>query len=213
MVVVFDSRAGERMATMREALLLKGYPCAFADVRMMKRLTPMRLIVTFTDQINEVRRIPYDHIPVVAYGSGFINRALNATKAETPLELFQKINELMREIYGLGEHNSFLQDGAFFCPGVYLSFSQLIVYGSRIHLTDTELMIMKYLILSGNGFRSAEQIAAFCCPPDQGSGNIRVHILNINRKASRSLPEPLVESKYGSGYRFGYFPTQTASRR
>ena len=204
MIVVFDSVPGNRAAALREIILLKGYPCAAADAETVKMLNPVRLIVTFTDQIDTVRRMPYDGVPVVACGQGFVNSALNAVRVETPPEMFDKMDDYIRQIYKIHENNCFLHEGAFFWPGVYLSEHQLIVYGSRIDLTETELMIMKCLILAGDCYRSAEQIASCCCPANQDDGNVRVHIFNINKKGAQKLPRPLVESKHGCGYRFGY---------
>lgn len=204
MVVVFDSVMGDRTRTLREIILLSGYPCAAADIGSIKGLNPVRLLVTFTDQIDTVRRMPYDDIPVVACGQSFVNRALNAVKAETPPELLDKMNAYIRRIYRIGENNCILQEGAFFYPGVYLSSRQLIVYGSIIDLTASELMIMKCLILAGDCYRSAKQIASYCCRENQNDGNIRVQIYNINRKAVQKLPRPLVETKHGYEYRFGY---------
>ena len=126
--------------------------------------------------------------------------------------MFDKMNNYIRQIYAIGENNSFLHEGAFFRPGVYLSSRQLIVYGSSIELTDAELMIMKCLILAGDCYRSTEQIASYCCPANQDNGSVRVHISGINKKGAQKLPEPLVESKYGCGYRFGY-AEKTADNR
>lgn len=204
MVVVFDSVIGERARTLREIILLGGYPCAAADSGSIKGLNPVRLIVTFTDQIDTVRRMPYDEVPVVACGQGFVNRALNAVRAETPPELLDKMNAYICRIYKIDEKNCFLQEGAFFYSGVYLSSRQLIIYGSSIDLTESELMIMRCLILAGDCYRSAKQIASYCCRENQNDGNIRVQICNINKKAVQKLPRPLVETKHGYGYRFGY---------
>lgn len=209
MIVVFDSLEGRRAEHLRDIILGKGFPCAFCNPDTLKELLPLGIIVTFTDQIDVVRRMPYDEIPVIAFGEGFVNSALNAVKAETTEELIERLRECIAKRFELNEENSFLGEAAFFYPGVFLSSFQLIVYGSRLDLTENEFCIMRCLILSGDCYRSAKQLAAYCCMKNYNENTIRVHICAINKKGEYRLPAPLVESKHGHGYRFGYIDDHT----
>lgn len=170
----------------------------------LSSLLPIGLIVTFTDQIDVIRHMPYDDIPVIAYGDGFVNSALNAVRARTKEEIIGFIKAHICRKFGITKENSFLGEGAFFYPGVFLSSFQHIVYGSRFDLTENMSYIIRCLILSGDCYRSAKQLAAYCNPRTSNENCIRVHICEINKKAEIRLPHPLVESKHGRGYRYGY---------
>jgi len=203
MIAVFDTGTTGRALSLRDTIRNEGYLCAAANAGQLKKLMPIRLIVTFMDQFDIIRRMPYDDIPVVVFGEGFVNRALNAVKANGIKELLLKIGQMLVRVYGLEQREVYPGGGIFIFPGVFLAAHQLIVYGSKVDYTATELMILKCLILSGEHYRSAEQIAAYCFEENLTEGNIRVHICNINRKAERILPNPLVVSRTGLGYRFG----------
>ena len=175
----------------------------------MDSLMPIGLIVTFTDQLDIVRHMPYDYVPVIAYGDGFVNSALNAVKARTQDEIILCIKDYVCRKFGIEKKSSFLGEGAFFLPGVFLSSFQLIVYGSRFDLTDNESYIIRCLILSGDCYRSTKQLAEYCSLLHQTENGIRVHVCGINKKAELRLPHPLIESRRGHGYRFGYFDDHT----
>ncbi len=212
MIVVFDSFFSNRVDALRCTIFTKGFPCAVCDPETIKSLLPIGVIVTFTDQIDVVRRMPYDDVPVIAYGSGFVNSALNAVKAETITEVLQGIKNVIRRRFGLNQYNSFLGECAFFYPGVYLTPFQLIVYGTRLDLTENEFYIMRCLILSGDCYRNSRQLMAYCTMGNVKETCIRVHIYGINKKGSGRLPRPLIESKHGHGYRFGYIHSPIRGR-
>ena len=208
MIVVFESTVSVRAQMLRDYLLTKGFPCAVCTPENIKDLMPVGIIVTFTDQLDIVRRMPYDDIPVVVYGDGFVNSALNAIKAPTRRDLVRKLGKIVGQKLGITKKNSIRGIGAFFYPGVFLSAFQLIVYGTRIELTENESNIIRCLILSGNSYRSPKQLAAYCIRREVCENCIRVHICAINKKGEARLPRPLIVSKHGSGYRFGYSAEQ-----
>lgn len=205
MLVVFDAEKGDRAWEVREFFRHHAIPAAAASPEQLKNLRPFCLIVTFPDQLDVIRHMPYDDIPALVYGEGFVNRALNAERVETPAALLEGVRQHFYRYFRLEQKDIYLGSGAFLAPGVYLSEEQLVVFGSSLELTDMELMIMKCLALSGGAFRSADQLAAYCDTSKLSNDRIRVHISNINKKAALHLPRPLVESRREKGYRFAYF--------
>ncbi len=206
MIVVFDSLSHRRAEALRDLVFDAGYPCAVCDSETVGALLPVGLVITFADQTDEVRKLTTDGVPVIVYGGGFVNTAQNAVNAETAGELFDAIREVIRRRFDLNRYNSFFGGCAFFYPGVYLTSVGLTVYGSPVNLTEHELYVMRCLILSGNCYRTAVQLAAYCTKGKVSESCIRTHVCGINRKGSRKLPRPLIESRRGRGYRFGYIP-------
>jgi len=204
MVVVFDSQESNRARFLRAFIYEEGYPCAICNPDTISKLLPIGLIVTFTDQIDVIRHMPYDDIPVIAYGDGFVNSALNAVRAKTLDDILEGLRDFVIQRFGINERNCLPGLGAFFYPGVFMAIALLIVYGSRFTLTDNELYIIRCLILSGDCHRSSKQLAEYCLSGTKNETSIRVHICAINKKGEKRLPSPLIESKHGLGYRFGY---------
>ncbi len=204
MYVVFDQSCTERAVELRETILGYGLPCALCTPDNIKSLLPIEIIVTFTDQIDIIRRMPYDEIPVIALGDGFVNSALNAVKAKTRMEIIRRLNFNVCQRFGINRKTSYRGVAAFFYPGVYLTPFQMIVYGSRFNLTDSENFIIRFLILSGDCYRDAKQVAAYCARKAVSDSYVRVNIHSINKKGYNRLKYPLVEKKHGIGYRFGY---------
>jgi len=206
MIAVFDFKISERAHTVRNIILLKGYPCVAADAKTIENYNPVRLLVTFADQLDNIRRTPYDDIQVIVYGGGFVNSALNAVKAERLDDIFSYINSYIVNLYSIRRERIFPGDGVFVYPGVYLSWDSLVVYGSRINLTALELMIVKCLILSGRHYRTVSQLYHYCFPKITGGKSeiesIRVHIFNINKKSVDKISRKLIESRKNYGYRF-----------
>ncbi len=206
MIVIFESKITDRAVTFRDILLAKGYPCAVCDPSTIGHMTPMLAIVAFSEEIDAIRTLPYDDVPVIAYGEGFVNRALNAVKAENIDTLLQSLGNVVRRYCREQGWSDPTGEGIFCAPGVYLTRESITVYGSRMELPEAGVLVLRCLLFAGKDCRSADQLAAYCCSSDnKTSANIRVHIFNINETASARLPKPLIESVYGKGYRFGYF--------
>ncbi len=165
----------------------------------------MLMIVTDVENVDAIRTLPYDNVPVIAYGVGFVNRAMNAVRVETVDNLFQEINHTLQRFVMEKGMDTPSGDGIFCAPGVYVTWDAVFVYGARFELTELGLLILRCLIFSGMHYRNADQLAAYCCTSEnKNSANIRVHVSLINELASFRLPKPLIECKYGTGYRFGY---------
>ncbi|MBE6599288.1 MAG: hypothetical protein E7638_07600 [Ruminococcaceae bacterium] len=204
MLAVFDSAFGTRANEIREILFDYGYPCAVCDRDSIGDLLPIGIIITFEDQLDVIRHMPYDRVPVIVFGGGFVNRAQNAVCAAGVEELLEVIDEHICRMACSCVESCHFEEGVFFSPGVFCSSSQIILFGTTLDLTTTERMILLCLIFSGREYRSSEHLAAYCCSDNKTNGNVRVHICSINSKASRRLPLLPVENKSLNGYRFAF---------
>ena len=139
MILICDVNVSIRALNLRRNLFSRGFPCACCGIPDIGKYLPARLIVTFTDVFDSVRRTPYDDIFVIAIGTGFVNSVLNATRALNEEELSERLLEklcdgMIRFPFGLkASDNMFISD-------YFVEINE-----KAITLTQTEFMIFKYL--------------------------------------------------------------------
>jgi len=204
MIVVFDSHISPRAEAIRYKIFRHGFPCAVCDSRTIETLCPIGIIITFVDQLEIVRHLPYDDIMVIAYGVGFVNGALNAVKAESVDEVLSELNNGVLSRFGLKKNNKTIGQGFYISPGVFLSKTFLAIYGNRFYITDKEFYIISCLFFAKECSRSAKQLVQYCTLGDGSEGSIRTHICEINKKVELRLKSPLIEYKSRCGYRLGF---------
>lgn len=79
---------------------------------------------------------------------------------------------------------------------------ETLYMGYPLPLTPTEHRILRCLLYRAPKLTSADDLMMLCFPEGrQRIANLAVHVRNINQKARRIDPRPLIESVYGKGYR------------
>lgn len=201
MILICDVNVSERALNLRRNLFSRGYPCACCGIPDIGKYLPAKLIVTFTDVFDSVRRTPYDDIFVIAIGTGFVNSVLNASRALNEEELMQLINKklcdgMKRFPFGLKVSDS-----------MFISNYFVEINGKAITLTQTEFMIFKYLysFAGKDVLAQSDSVYHYCygeykISEDKIPNNIAVNVKKINDKFSKALPEPVIKSKRGKGY-------------
>lgn len=203
MILICDVNVSERALNLRRNLFSRGFPCACCGIPDIGKYLPAKLIVTFTDMFDSVRRTPYDDIFVIAIGTGFVNSVLNAARALNEEELSSLLLEklcdgMIRFPFGIKVTDS-----------LFISDYFVEINGKAITLTQTEFMIFKYLYaFAGKGVTApTESVYHYCfgeykISEDKIPNNIAVNVKKINDKFAKALPEPVIKSKRGKGYYF-----------
>lgn len=145
MILICDKTISERAKLLRKKLFSIGYPCAYSRVADMKYFVPFKLIVTFSDVFDFVRRTPYDAVRVISIGEGFINSVMNAEKVLTEEELLEAVNRNLMKMYGI-ESGDLFRFGVRVKPELFLSEHFLQLRGHNYILPRAEYMIFKYLL-------------------------------------------------------------------
>lgn len=207
MVLVCDSDISERALTLREKILRLGCPCAVAKISDISEYLPLKLIVTFYDRFNDVRRTPYDSIFVIALGHGFVNSALNAIDVDTEEELLAEMRRFLLKEAGISQKRTFSFGVVEPKNNIFYSKYFVELYGKRFVLTQSEYLIFKYLTaFSGSGkFFEPGKIASFCYDNrklgrELVSNKISVHINHINDKIKKANGRPFIGAKRYRGY-------------
>ncbi len=212
MFLVCDKTRSEWAKTLRETILRAGYPCACAAVSEIKEYLPLLRIITPTNNLDNVRRTPYDAIRVLAIGKDFVNSALNAERVMEEEEVLPRIEQIVNEYYHVsGDWHWGHISGRYYDDGVFMSEKFFLVYENIIEPTEREYMIFKYLQMTAKqqySYLPPERICRFCYPASklpederEAAKNLAVHVNSLNRKCQNSMRCYLIESKRFIGYR------------
>jgi len=203
MILIVDKTVDGRASAFREKLFSLGCPCAVATPATVKDYVPFRLILTYTDVVDEIRRLPYDNVHIVAIGDGFVNSALSAERAVDEEDAVKAAHtHLMREMNIPSRH--IMTFGIALPPVLFLSQYFIEINGTTVKPTPTEIMILNYLLgVSSERIPvSAEQIAKYCTPESSvpNISVISVHISHLNTKVRPSYGGRLIRARNGIGY-------------
>ena len=211
MFLVCDRFRSERAKALRETILRAGYPCACALISDIREYLPLLRIITYTENLDDVRRTPYDNIRVLAIGEGFVNSALNAEQVLNEEEVLPRIEEIINETYHASREWHWGKiSGRYYDDGVFMSKKFFRIYENIIEPTEREYMIFKYLQMTANqcSYLPPERICRFCYPASklpknelEAAKNLAVHVNSLNRKCQNSMRCYLIESKRFIGYR------------
>ena len=199
MILVCDRTVSERAMRIRERMLACGLPAAVSALSSIREYLPVRILITFTDVFDDLRRMPYGHIFCVAVGDGFVNSALNAVRVggeeALPAAVLRRLALDERDDPAFGIH---LTPEIFRGPGFYE------IRGHTVLFTRIEERIFLCLALAGNRCVSVENLRAFSLPGDREKrteGAIAMHVCNLNAKLAPALGErPIREKRY-----YGYY--------
>ena len=201
MILIVDKTITDRAAALRESLYSLGCPCAVCAPSDMSDHYPFRLIITYGDVLDEVRRMPFDSIHALVIG-GFANSALNAEQTDGGMTAIRRAHEyLMGEMRITADRVT--PFGVFLPPALFVSQDFVEVYGNQVPLSPRENMIVKYLIGATSADTPAPpQCIARFCSPDMTSParSVGVHISHINEKIAPHLGGQLFFSIRGKGY-------------
>ena len=202
MILICDTEGSDRAINLRERLFRAGIPTAISVPSTIKKFAPFKLIITFTDVFEQIRRLPYDDIFVVAIGNGFVNTALNAVGIDNIDNAISYAKNHLFEQFEISE-SALFQSGICF-SGVFLSEKFFQLFGNIVIPTDTEYMIFKYLLFctNENTLTTTSTIAAFCYSSQKkiDSNVLAAHISNINKKIYDSYGKKIIKSKRFEGY-------------
>lgn len=205
MILICDRTESARAAGIREMLYRAGCPAAVLALSDYRQSMPARMIVTFTDALDVLRRTPLDDLHAIAIGEGFVNSALNAQALRNEKDLPEAVRRELLARSGIGS-DAVTPFGVFGHPSVFFSKDFFEIRGFRIEPTKAEYMIFKYLMSDyGNGrYLPPDVILKFCFPSNKlrdESSAISVHISNLNKKARNACGEGIIETMRYSGYR------------
>ena len=186
MILICDKTISERAKLLIKKLFSLGYPCAYSRVADMKYFVPFKLIVTFTDVFDFVRRTPYDAVRVISIGEGFINSVMN--------------------VYGI-ESGDLFRFGVRVKPELFLSEHFLQLRGHNYILPRAEYMIFKYLLAvsSEKSPVSALKLYYYCfsshrLEKKRIANNVAVDVRNINQRCECIYPDGIIRAKRYRGY-------------
>lgn len=212
MFFVCDKILSQRAIDLREEITKFGHPCAVGCISDIAEFLPLVQIVTFTDVFDDVRRTPYDNIPVLALGkTGFINSALNARRVNNEQILFKELDRVRKEYFHVQDDWIFWS-GMFYDDGIFLSdkYHFITVFSNIVDFSERDYRIFKYIqsVARLGGYLPAERICQFSYPyskipktTEEATKGISVHISYINRESIKILGYPLIENKRNHGYR------------
>ncbi len=203
MILVCDRTISPRAANLQALLLDLGCPASVSAVSDIKQHLPIKLIITFCDVFDDLRRTPYDNIFAIVIGNGFVNSALNAKRADTTEAALSLARDYLYKQNGIDSTCVFpfgIIKNALFFANMFFE-----IYGNIVTPTDREYLIFKYLIACTDGDRcaDADMIKKFCYPASshEHRGNVvAAHISNLNKKIQISYGKKLIRSKRYKGY-------------
>jgi len=191
--------------------LRAGYPCACAAVSEIKEYLPLLRIITYTDNLDNVRRTPYDAVRVLAIGRDFVNSALNAEQILDEEDVLPRVEQIVNEYFHVsGDWHWGDICGRYYDDGVFMSEKLFWIYENIIEPTEREYMIFKYLQMTAKqcSYLPPERICRFCYPASklprneqEAAKNLAVHVNSLNRKCQKTMRCYLIESKRFIGYR------------
>lgn len=206
MILICDREGMERSIRLRERIRKLGCPCALTTVSGIRDHLPVKLILTYCDLFDEVRRTPWDSVFVVAIGQGFVNTALNAKRAETVDAALQTVREFLLDDAGIEEVDR-LPFGVSIAGKYFFSDEFFEIYGNMVIPTPTEYQIFRYLFscTDRDHTANAEKILRFCLPDEEwrdrdAANYAAVHIANLNRKLKAVCGKRLIRAKRNCGY-------------
>ena len=188
MVLICDNSSSERALQLRRRVISAGIPCAISSPSSIKDYLPIKLILTFDDTFEEIRRLPYDELFVIAIGDGFINTALNAVGVTGVNAAFLYAQKHLRDCLEVSGSDVFSTGVC--TKGIFLGEKFFQIFGNMVIPTDTQYMIFKYLLLCTDSqvFADVDKIRSFCYPllvvANLSELSIRTQIITIMRKLS-----------------------------
>lgn len=208
MILICDREESERSIQLRERILKMGCPCALTTVSGIREYLPVKLIITYCDLFDEVRRTPWDSVFVIAIGHGFVNTALNAKRAETEELAMKTMWEFLLNDAGV-EKPDRLPFGVSIAGKYFFAEGFFEIYGNMVIPTATEYRIFRYLFASSDRDHTAEagKIFRFCLPDEEWidgdtANHVAVHVANLNRKLKAVCGKRLIRAKRNCGYYF-----------
>ncbi len=206
MILVCDRYLSERAYAVREMIFKAGYPCVVSEIEEITDYRPLKLIVSFDDVYESVRKTPNDDIFMIVIGEGFVNSALGAKHTYTAEEAVSEIESYIYSVYSITDEKK-SAFGFNFTPSLFFSKDFFAINGNVIEPTVSEYMIFKYLIAfaSTDNCFTAEKICKFCLSEKSfekltNSNIVSVHIANINKKIEAVYRERVIRSHRGRGY-------------
>ncbi len=187
MVAVFDNKDSVRAEKLKDYLRLTGIPCAtFASVSDCG--TGAYVNVFFADSVtslmDDVSQLDRESI------------VLSDLKSEYDLHgfayVYNRVTDVLDVKYGINPDS--------FSAGKYsFSSESSVFYGRIIPMTDTEKLIIKYLVFNSGTMCSMDDILRFCMDTAT-KHNLSVHISNINNITSSLTGKALISVIRKHGY-------------
>ncbi len=205
MILIVDKTISLRAEALREKLFSLGCPCAVCVIKDIRRFPTAELVMTFTDNFDSIGGCADCH--TVFIGKGFVNSALDATRADTADDAITEAHSYLMARLGIGEDRMY-PFGIMLSPSLFVSDRFVEIYGNQIILTETESMIVKELVGTSDEKRqiAPEILARFCTRDGNAdSTSVKVHISHINAKCERYFRAKLIR-----GTRKGYYITVNA---
>ena len=197
MILVCDQTVSERAMRIRERMLACGLPAAVSALSSIREYLPMRLLVTFTDCFDDLRRMPYGHIFCVAVGDGFVNSALNAMRVggeeKLPAAVLRRLALDERDDPAFGIH---LTPEIFRGPGFYEIRGHTLVFTAF----EERLFLLIALASDEGKCASPERIRAFCGAPSEDANAVAAHVHHLNQKLAPALGERAIRQRRFCGY-------------
>ena len=173
----------------RERMLACGLPAAVSALSSIREYLPVRILITFTNVFDDLRRMPYGHIFCVAVGDGFVNSALNAVRAGGEEKLPAAV------LRHLAHHE---RDD----PAFDIQLTPEIFRGHTLVFTAFEERIFLLLALASDEGKCAspERICAFCGAPSEDANAVAAHVHHLNQKLAPALGDRAIRQRRFCGY-------------
>lgn len=201
MILICDKDISKRAVELQKLLHSLGCPTAISPISDIKSSLPARLFITFCDTFDELRRTPYDSIFAVVIGDGFVNTALNATRAQSVDDALDIARHHLIRLSGLSQ-SAFYPFGVL-TGGIFIGKYFIELDSKIITPTDTEYLIFKYIYSCSteSDCVDADVIGKYCSRAATLNSNaVAAHISNLNRKSMDTCGKRIIFSKRHKGY-------------
>ncbi|MBO7404720.1 MAG: helix-turn-helix domain-containing protein [Clostridia bacterium] len=199
MILVCDRTVSERATRIRERMLASGFPAAVSALSSIREHLPVRLLVTFTDCFDDLRRMPCGHIFCIAVGDGFVNSALHAVRVRREEEAVPAVLKHLalheREDPAFGIH---LTPEIFRGPGFYEIRGHTLVFTAF----EERLFLLLALTTDEGKCATPERIRMFCLSgaPSEDANAVATHVHHLNQKLAPALGDRAIRGRRSSGY-------------
>ncbi len=192
LIVIFDPLERRESAVLRENIRRTMLPCALSAET--PREENFFVCVYAADCVNS--KLLSNTVDPEKLTPFFINELSvdGDSKRETD-RVINRLYDILYVKYGINPES-------YYAERFIDTFSGTRYANRRIHLTDSERLIARYLTSFNGKWKTAEEIVSFCFERRASPVAVAVHITKINAKASESSNVTFIETKRNIGYRY-----------
>ena len=205
-----DKSVSSRALELRNRILEMGFPCAVSFPPFAAdHLRPVLCILTFQDALGIIRHSPFDDVPALACGEGYVNSLYHAELFPSTEAMLQKMEHYIFEYLHTEKKLYFGIPGYILPSGFSINRFQIYYRMFSLELTEREKRILRLILYTPDIPQSYRRIEAYCFPypyhenPYDAVNTIAAQVSTINRKAVKNAGKKILRYQ-GTGKDNGY---------